>query len=65
MTSTVITQWLMTHVSPCVWDEIFITQMKERNGSWMANGVEWTDYSLFMLPYPFSTLLGFILSRGA
>lgn len=46
----------MTVVSPCVWDEIFIIQVKGKNGIWMANGVERTDYSLFMLPHPFSIL---------
>lgn len=46
----------MTLASPCVWGEIFITQMKDKNGSWMANGVEWTDCFLFMLPYPSSAV---------
>lgn len=40
MMSPVIIQWLMAVVSPCVWDEIFIIQMKGKNGIWMANGVE-------------------------
>lgn len=46
----------MTLVSPCVWAEIFITQMKGKSGSWMVNGVEWADHLFFMLPGPFSTL---------
>lgn len=46
----------MTLESPCVWAEIFITQMKGKSGSWMVNGVEWADHLFFMLPSPFSTL---------